>query len=97
MIFKDPDRRDLNVWKPDLSEWQHLTAHWLRIPLNGLKVPDNYKDADMIIGPLSVKQSEAKAKKHFPDQGEELQLVCTSYEGCKRLAASLAAIIYFTS
>ncbi|KAL3414430.1 hypothetical protein V8F44DRAFT_487400 [Aspergillus fumigatus] len=62
----------------NLSEWQHLTAHWLRIPLNGLKVPDNYKDADIIIGPLSVKQSEAKAKKHFPDQGEELQLVCTS-------------------
>ncbi|EAW22413.1 uncharacterized protein NFIA_010950 [Aspergillus fischeri NRRL 181] len=96
MVFKDPDLRDLNVWKPDLSEWQHLTAHWLQIPINGLKAPDNYKDADIIIGPLSVKQSEAKAKKRFPDQGEQLQLVCTSYESCKRLAASLAAIIYFT-
>jgi hypothetical protein len=43
MVFKDPDLRDLNVWRPDLSDWQHLTAHWLQLPLCDLTVPERYK------------------------------------------------------
>ncbi|KAF7177115.1 hypothetical protein CNMCM7691_004763 [Aspergillus felis] len=97
MVFKDPDLRDLNVWRPDLSDWQHLTAHWLQLPLGDLQVPESYKHADVIIGPRSLNQSEARSKKCFARQSEDLQLVCTSYDGCKRLAASLVAIIYFTA
>ncbi|GIK04727.1 hypothetical protein Aspvir_008821 [Aspergillus viridinutans] len=99
MVFKDPDFRDLNVWRPDLSDWQHLTAHWLQLPLGELKVPESYKHADVITGPRSrpLNQSEARTKKCFANQSEDLQLVCTSYDGCKRLAASLVAIIYFTA
>jgi hypothetical protein len=59
-------------------------------------VPESYKHADVIIGPRSLNQSEAMSKKRFAKQSEDLQLVCTSYDGCKRLAASLAAIVYFT-
>lgn len=97
MVFKDPDLRDLDVWRPDLSDWQHFTANWIQIPIHGLKVPDSYKHADVIIGPLSTNQSEAKAKKCFTKQSEELQFVCTSCDGSKRLAASLVAIVYLTA
>ncbi|KAJ9267610.1 hypothetical protein DTO212C5_5849 [Paecilomyces variotii] len=92
MVFRDPDFNDLNVWRPDRSDWESLTAHWLQIPLRDLKIPQGYKTADFIIGAISESESRS-----FAIPGERLQMACTSYDACKRLAASLVAIIYLSS
>lgn len=97
MVFKDPDLRNLNVWRPDRPDWNTLTAHWLQIPLRDLKPPQNYKEADVVVGAISENQSQARAKKSFATPGECLQMACTSYESCKHLAASLVAIVYLSS
>ncbi|KAL1846953.1 hypothetical protein Plec18170_008922 [Paecilomyces lecythidis] len=97
MVFKDPDFRDLNVWRPDRPDWNSLTAHWLSIPLHDLKPPRDYKEADVVVGALSENQSQARVKKTFATPGECVQMACVSYESCKRLAASLVAVIYLSS
>ncbi|KAJ9228930.1 hypothetical protein DTO027B5_8540 [Paecilomyces variotii] len=97
MVFRDPDFNDLNVWRPDRSDWESLTAHWLQIPVRDLKIPQGYKTADFIIGAISESESRSMSRKSFAIPGERLQMACTSYDACKRLAASLVAIIYLSS
>lgn len=96
MVFRDPDLSDLTVWRPDLDEWNFLTATWLQLPVNDVKVPAEYRTADIIIGPVSSNQRIARQKKCFLTQGPELQMAAVSYDGCKRFAAALEAIIYIT-
>ncbi|KAF5857450.1 hypothetical protein ETB97_005764 [Aspergillus alliaceus] len=96
MVFKDTDFRGISVWNPDKEQWRILTASWLQIPLVDLQMPDEHKEADVIQGPLSADPSMAKKQKRFPNQGDKTQIACVSYESCKRLAASLIAIIYLT-
>ncbi|RHZ55215.1 uncharacterized protein CDV56_104825 [Aspergillus thermomutatus] len=97
MVFKYTDYQDLSVWNPDKEQWKILTASWLQIPLTDLQMPDEQKEADVIQGPLSADPSMAKKQKRFLNQGDKIQIACVSYESCKRLAASLIAIIYLTS
>ncbi|KAL1884929.1 hypothetical protein Plec18167_001586 [Paecilomyces lecythidis] len=78
MVFKDPDFRDLNVWRPDRPDWNSLTAHWLSIPLHDLKPPRDYKEADVVVGALSENQSQARVKKTFATPGECVQMACNT-------------------
>jgi hypothetical protein len=94
MIFKNPDFRGLTLWEPNESDWNVLTAIWLRLPLNNLNMPEKHMQADVILGPLSANQADARKKKCFAKQSDEMQIACVSYESCRRLAASLVAIVY---
>lgn len=96
MVFKNPDLRELTVWKPEPSEWNTLTATWLNIPLSNLSMPEQHSKADVLIGSITKDKSDARERKAFPQPGGITQMACVSYEGCKRLAASLAAIVYIT-
>ena len=97
MVFRDPDLRDLTVWRPDVDEWNSLTANWLQLPRDNSKMPATYKSADIIIGPTSSNQRNARKKRCWLNQGTGLQMAAVSHEGCKCLAAALEAIIYITS
>ena len=94
MIFDNLDVRDMNLWHPTQDEWNHLVSTWLALPFNAV-MPPNYKHTDIIMGPLSSQQAEARKKKCFPAQNKEVtQSAFISYKSCERLMASLTAIIY---
>ena len=95
MIFKNPDFRDLSVWEPGKDEWNNLTATWLNIHKKNLKVSDSHNDVDVIKGPLSSDQHEARKRGCYPTQSGITQITCVSYNSCGALAKSLVAIIYF--
>lgn len=95
MVFKNPDFRDLFVWEPAKDEWNRLTATWLDIQKGNLKVSDSHNDADVIKGPMSSDQHEARKHGRYPSQGEITQITCVNYDSCRALAKSLVAIIYF--
>ncbi|KAL5335307.1 hypothetical protein BJX70DRAFT_328312 [Aspergillus crustosus] len=95
MVFR-PDFQGLTVWTPEEAEWRYLTATWLQLPIPGLKVSDQHSIADVIQGPISRDQGEARRKRRFPTEGKSNQIACVSYGACERLAKSLVAIIYLT-
>ncbi|KAJ6190534.1 hypothetical protein N7519_000555 [Penicillium mononematosum] len=95
MIFKNPDFRDLSVWEPDKDEWNNLTATWLNIHKRNLTISDSHNDADVIKGPISSDQHEARKRGFYPSQSGIPQITCISYDSCRALAKSLVAIIYF--
>lgn len=99
IVLKLSDYRELNVWKPDLDEWNHLVATWLYLPVveNNTQLPAAFKQADVIVGPVSADQSLARSEKRFPKQGDKSQSCFTSYSGCERLRDALVAIIYVES
>ena len=45
--------------------------------------------------PISSDQHEARKHGRYPSQSGITQITCVSYDSCKALAKSLAAIIYF--
>ncbi|KAK2742372.1 hypothetical protein FQN55_007906 [Onygenales sp. PD_40] len=94
MVFHNADFRNLQVWRPNLEEWRHLVATCLQIPLKDLSLPAEYRDADVIVGPLSARQSKAISSRKFPPQGEQTQMACVSYQSCEALGKSLVAIIF---
>lgn len=94
MIFKDPDYRGLNVWRPNIDEWNQLTATWFDLPLNDISLPRDYKTADVVIGPVSIGQTMVRHRKQFLTQGTDIQHVFVSYRGCERLRDSLVTIVY---
>lgn len=97
MVVFSPDFRGLNVWTPEEAEWRHLTARWLQIPVaGGAVVSDQHAAADIIQGPVSVDQGEARKKRRFPNRGKSCQIACVSYSSCERLAKSLVAVIYLS-
>ena len=59
------------------------------------KKSDEYKVADIIQGAVSADENEARRKKWFANPGGKKQIPDVSYEGCKHLLASFAAIMYF--
>lgn len=95
MVFW-PEFQGLAVWTPEEVEWRHLTATWLQFPIPGLKVSGHHSAADVIQGPVSMDQGEARKKGRFPSQGKSNQIACVSYSSCERLARSLVAIIYIS-
>ncbi|KAK2812788.1 hypothetical protein FQN50_001117 [Emmonsiellopsis sp. PD_5] len=94
MVFHNADFRNLQVWRPNLEEWRHLIATCLQIPLDNLSLPAEYRDADVIVGPISKGRNKAKSSRQFLTQGEETQMACVSYQSCEALGKSLAAIIF---
>lgn len=94
LVFKQPDYQDLNVWKPTLDEWNRLVACWLELPLQNVVMPPKFRTADVIIGPTSADQHEARKKKRFAKQNSDLQSVFVTCLACDRLRSSLFAIIY---
>ena len=91
MVFKNPGLRALNVWEPSPAEWKQLLCTWTQADLPGVSetMPQEYRQADMIRGPIS----ERKQNK-MVTAGDKQQLVAVSYKGCERLCASLHTIIY---
>ena len=78
MVFKNPDFRDLSVWEPGKDEWNNLTATWLNIHKKNLKVSDSHNDVDVIKGPLSSDQHEARKRGCYPTQSGITQITCVS-------------------
>lgn len=95
MVFR-PGFQGLTVWTPEEAEWRHLTATWLQFPIPGLKVSGHHSTADVIQGPVSMDQGEARKKGRFLSQGKSTQIACARYSSCERLARSLVAIMYIS-
>ena len=57
-------------------------------------MPGHHSTADVIQGPVSMDQGEARKKGRFPSQGKSNQIACASYSSCEHLARSLVALIY---
>ncbi|OJD12077.1 hypothetical protein AJ78_07274 [Emergomyces pasteurianus Ep9510] len=89
MVFKNTDYHNLEVWRPQGAEWNSLVAAWRRLPMKDIQLPDQYKTADVIVGPISIGQGERPKPDH-----NVIQQAHVSYRSCERLAASLVAIIY---
>jgi hypothetical protein len=81
-------------WKPDEGESSALTANWLNLPLRDIHVSEKHESADVIIGPVSADQRMARKQKRLAKPSNNFQMACVSYDSCKRLAASLAVMIY---
>jgi hypothetical protein len=93
LVFRDPDFRNLDIWRPSMPEWQHIIATWTRKSLSNVpdSVPLGWRTADVIQGPISKPDSP---KNCLPEPGEVSQTVAVSYAGCGALSASLAMIIW---
>ncbi|CDM35780.1 unnamed protein product [Penicillium roqueforti FM164] len=94
LVFRDPDFRNLDIWRPPMPEWQHIIATWTRKSLSNApnSIPQEWKTADIIQAPIS---QPASSKNCLPEPGEVSQTVAVSYAGCGALSASLAMIIWF--
>ena len=68
MIFENPDIRDLSVREPGKDKWNNLTATWLNIQKKNLKKSDSHNDANVIKGPISSDQHEARKRGCYPTQ-----------------------------
>ncbi|KAJ6143002.1 hypothetical protein N7471_002455 [Penicillium samsonianum] len=93
LVFRDPDFRNLDVWRPSMPEWQHIIATWTRKSLSNVpdSVPLEWRTADVIQGPISKPNPP---KNCIPEPGDVSQTVAVSYAGCGALSASLAMIIW---
>jgi hypothetical protein len=95
MVFRNLDRRNLAVWRPD-HEWNQLVTHWLAlgVEVGTARMPAECKRADVIIVPSPSGLEQARRKKCHPSQNREvMQTSFASYGACERLIASLWAII----
>ncbi|KAJ5961759.1 hypothetical protein N7501_006700 [Penicillium viridicatum] len=68
MIFKNPNFRDLSVWESGKDERNNLTATWLNIHKKNLKISDSHNDANVMKGPISSDQHEARKRGYYPTQ-----------------------------
>lgn len=96
MIFKDVDQRELNIWQLNGEQWNSFVSYWLDISLKNVGIPSDYKTADIIHGPMSKNQAEARRKKCYPTSDDCNQRAFVSYEACQRLMTSLTGIIYLS-
>jgi hypothetical protein len=99
MVFRDLDARDLEVWRPDHDEWNQMVARWLALDMEvrTAQMPAAYKRADMIVGPIPSGLEKARRTKSRPTQNREImQTSFVSSWACRRLMASLWAIIYIS-
>lgn len=94
MVFKQPDYQELQAWRPGLQEWNRLTAIWLNIPLQDITMPSKFITADVIVGPISADQTQARKEKRFTKQGDESQTVFVSHQSCQSLTQSLVGIVF---
>lgn len=94
MVFKDVDQRELNIWQLNGQQWNFFVSYWLNISLENVGIPSDYKTADIIHGPMSKDQAEARRKKRYPAPDSCDQRVFVGYQACQRLMASLIGIIY---
>lgn len=96
MVFDKLDERDLQVWRPALDAWNRLTATWLKLPLSNIRLPSESRTAQVIVGPTSCDQSNARKNRRFTRQNDDTQFAFVSYKGCSQLRKSLLAIIFIT-
>ncbi|PGH23074.1 hypothetical protein AJ80_02848 [Polytolypa hystricis UAMH7299] len=95
MVFKNPDYCGLEVWRPQGEEWKDLLAAWRRLPLKDIRLSDRYKNADVIIGPMSAAQAKGANNTMLREPDNDIiQQAYVRYRSCECLAASLVAIIY---
>ncbi|OAX79638.1 hypothetical protein ACJ72_06040 [Emergomyces africanus] len=64
MVFKNTDYHNLEVWRPQGAEWNSLVAAWRRLPMKDIRLPDQYKTADVIVGPMSIEQDRRPEPDH---------------------------------
>ena len=62
MIFKTPEVQNISVWKANTTDWNVLTAIWLQNQLHNVQMSDEYKDAGIIQGAVSVDEKWSPEK-----------------------------------